>query len=112
MYTPATECVHMRRLLRRFGVGWPLTRSTTWADVIVLVGIAVLIYVGVELASGAPKAISGPKISLDPSSLPLYAALSTARMAAAYALSMLFTLVYGSVAARNRRAERVMIPLS
>ena len=101
----------MSRLFRRFGVGWPLTRFTTWADVIVLVGIAVLIYIGVELASGAPKAISGPRISLAPSALPLYAALSTARMAAAYALSMLFTLIYGYIAARNRRAERVMMPL-
>jgi len=101
----------MSRLLRRFGTGWPLTRFTTWADVIVLVGIAVFIYVGVELASGAAKAISGPRISLAPSALPLYAVLSTARMAAAYALSMLFTLIYGYTAAKNRHAERIMIPL-
>jgi NitT/TauT family transport system permease protein len=101
----------MSRLFRRFGVGWPLTRFTTWADVIVLVGIAVLIYIGVELASGAPKAICGPRISLAPSMLPLYAALSTARMTAAYVLSLLFTLIYGYIAARNRRAERIMMPL-
>ncbi len=101
----------MSRLFRRFGIGWPLTRFTTWADFIVLVGIAVFIYIGVELAIGAPKVISGPKISLAPSALPFYAALSTARMAAAYALSLLFTLVYGYIAAKNPRAERIMIPL-
>lgn len=111
MYNAATWCIQMSRLFRRFGWEWPLVRLATWADVIVLVGIGVLVYIGVELASGAPKAISGPRISLAPSALPLYAALSTARMAAAYALSMLFTLVYGYIAARNRRAERVMMPL-
>ena len=101
----------MTRLFRAFGIGRPPSRSSVWADVVVLVSIAVLIYIGVELAGGAPEAIRGPRISLAPSVLPLYAALSTARMAAAYALSMLFTLVYGYVAARNRRAERVMMPL-
>lgn len=101
----------MSRLFRRFGIGWPLLRFSTWADVIILVGIAVFIYVGAELASEAPKVISGPRISLAPSALPLYAVLSISRMAAAYALSMLFTLVYGYIAARNRRAERVMMPL-
>ena len=101
----------MSRLLRRFGIGWPLTRFATWADVIVLVAIGVVVYIGVELAGGAPAAISGPRISLAPSALPLYAALSTGRMAAAYALSLAFTLVYGYIAARNPRAERVMLPL-
>jgi NitT/TauT family transport system permease protein len=101
----------MTRLLRKFGIGSPLSRATTWADVVVLVALGVLIYVGVELASNAPKAISGPTISLAPSTLPLYAAFSTARMAAAYVLSMLFTLVYGYAAANNRRAERIMMPL-
>jgi len=101
----------MSRMFRRFGIQWPLTRSTTWADVVVLVGIAVLIYFGVELAGKAPEIIKGPKISLSPSALPIYAAFSTARMAAAYALSMLFTLIYGYIAARSRSAERIMLPL-
>jgi NitT/TauT family transport system permease protein len=78
---------------------------------VVLVGIAVLIYFGVELAGGAPEAVKGPKISLSPSALPVYAVFSTARMAAAYILSMVFTLVYGYIAARSRRAERIMMPL-
>ena len=101
----------MSRVFRRFGIEWSLTRSATWADVVVLVGIAVLIYFGVELAGGAPEAVKGPKISLSPSALPVYAVFSTARMAAAYILSMVFTLVYGYIAARSRRAERIMMPL-
>ena len=44
-------------------------------------------------------------------SLPTYAGYSLLRMAAAYALSLAFTLVYGYVAAHNPKAERFMIPL-
>jgi len=101
----------MNTLARRFGFGWTLARRATWADAIVLAGLAALVYAGAELAMEAPEAVSGPTISLAPSALPLYAALSAARMLAAYMLSLAFTMVYGYVAARNRRAEQVMIPL-
>ncbi|MBM3748884.1 MAG: ABC transporter permease subunit, partial [Acidobacteria bacterium] len=40
-----------------------------------------------------------------------YAGLSITRMAVAYALSLLFTLVYGYLAAYHRRAEQVLMPL-
>lgn len=43
--------------------------------------------------------------------LPAYAGYSLLRIAIAYFLSLAFTLVYGYVAAYNRRAERFMIPL-
>jgi NitT/TauT family transport system permease protein len=43
--------------------------------------------------------------------LPQYTFLSLGRGLAAYVLSLIFTLVYGSIAAHNRRAERFMIPL-
>ena len=59
---------------------------------------------------------SGPmnsqaEISLSPSSLPKYALFSVLRIAAAYVISLVFTLIYGYTAAYNRRAERFMIPL-
>jgi NitT/TauT family transport system permease protein len=41
--------------------------------------------------------------------LPKYTLLSLARGFTAYLLSLLFTLVYGSIAAHNKRAEPVMI---
>jgi NitT/TauT family transport system permease protein len=50
-------------------------------------------------------------ISLSPAVLPAYAGYSLLRMLLAYLLSLVFTLIYGHVAANNRRAERVMIPL-
>ncbi|MBX5458464.1 MAG: ABC transporter permease subunit [Thermogemmatispora sp.] len=50
-------------------------------------------------------------ISLSPLALPLYAGYSLLRMLLAYGLALLFTLLYGHVAATNRQAERVLIPL-
>ncbi|MBO0910821.1 MAG: ABC transporter permease subunit [Acidobacteria bacterium] len=51
------------------------------------------------------------EISLNPAALPKYALFSVLRIAAAYFLSLVFTLIYGYVAAYNRRAERLMVPL-
>ncbi|HDP90073.1 MAG TPA: ABC transporter permease subunit, partial [Thioalkalivibrio sp.] len=69
-----------------------------------------LLYGGIRLALGAPPEVAGPTISLAPRVLPSYAALSLGRMVAAYALSMVFTLVFGYLAAYDRRAERIIMP--
>jgi NitT/TauT family transport system permease protein len=50
-------------------------------------------------------------IDLDPRALPGYTLLSLSRGFLAYVLSLVFTLVYGTIAAHSRRAEKVMIPL-
>ena len=86
-------------------------RLFTWGDLIALLAVGVLVYIGVRLAFRAPAAIQGPEISLSPNALPWYTALSLGRMLAAYALSMLFTLIYGHIAAYNPRAEQVLMPL-
>jgi len=44
-------------------------------------------------------------------SLPKYTFFSLCRGFAAYALSLVFTLTYGTLAAHNRRAEKIMIPV-
>ncbi len=51
------------------------------------------------------------EISRSPLALPVYAAYSLLRITLAYLLSLVFTLVYGYIAAYNPRAERFMIPL-
>ncbi len=63
------------------------------------------------MAFEAPAVIRGPEISLSPQYLALYALLSLARMLAAYALSLIFTIAYGYVAAYNQRAGQFMVPL-
>jgi NitT/TauT family transport system permease protein len=96
-------------------IPWPslpwLGRSLLIEVPIFILGIA-LLYSVVALA----KYWSGPltpqvDIDLRARALPLYTLYSVLRMSIAYLLSLLFTLVYGYVAAYNKRAERFMIPL-
>ena len=49
--------------------------------------------------------------SLDPRHLPEYAARTTLRMFVAMALSLLFTFTYATLAAKSKRAERLLVPL-
>ena len=87
-------------------------KAIGWSD---LLGIAVLFAVisGIVVVA---REWSGPlqpmaEIHLEPEYLPLYTFLSLSRGVAAYGLSFLFTMVYGTVMARVRGAERVMLPV-
>lgn len=50
-------------------------------------------------------------ISLDPSHLPAYALHTVSRMLIALAISLLFTFIFATWAAKSKRAERIIIPL-
>jgi NitT/TauT family transport system permease protein len=50
-------------------------------------------------------------VSLDPANLPEYAARTTLRMLIAMVLSLLFTFTYATLAAKNKHAERLLVPL-
>ncbi len=100
----------MRRILR-YGPELPAAPPFTLGDGLVLLGIVSVLYLGVRLAFRLPSAIAGPTISLEYPALPWYALLSSLRMAAAYCLSLLFSLVYGYIAAHNRTAEKALMPL-
>ncbi|EPR42128.1 ABC-type transporter, integral membrane subunit [Desulfovibrio sp. X2] len=80
-------------------------------DAAILAGLIGLVGLVGWLALSAPQTVSGPEISLSLSSLPWYAAYSVARMFAAYVLSMLFSMFYGSLAARSRFGEVFMLPV-
>ena len=101
----------MNKPAQVFHVPQPLERRFQWGDLIVLLGVVVLLYVGVSLAVYTPLALRGAEISLAPEALPYYAALSVGRMAAAYLLSLLVALLYGRAAAEHRQAEQVLLPL-
>jgi NitT/TauT family transport system permease protein len=81
-------------------------------DLLLLAVLAASIAGVVALAEewGAPLREAVP-IDLSPSALPVYTLLSLSRGLAAYVLSLAFTLVVGTLAARSRRAERVLIPM-
>ena len=79
----------------RFSPALPATPAFTIGDGVILLGMTTIIYAGVRLAFRAPLVIAGPDISLSPLALPWYVLLSVGRMAAAYFLSLLFSLFYG-----------------
>ncbi|MFM2094483.1 MAG: hypothetical protein RIS70_1607 [Planctomycetota bacterium] len=82
-----------------------------WADALLLLLVAAAVG-GVVLLAAEAAAPQQSRLVIDLrfSALPKYAILSLARGFAAYALSLLFTLVYATTAAHHARAERIMIP--
>src|SRR5512133_1534553 len=83
----------------------------TWGDAVALLLVAVFLSLGLSLALRVSAVMTGPQIDTRPAALPGYALLSLGRMAAAYLLSFLFTLVYGRLAVRSPRSERLLLPL-
>ncbi len=86
--------------------------STYAVDAGLLLALAALV-AGLTALVHRWEAPLRPVVTIDLSAraLPGYTLLSLARGAAAYVLSFVFTLVYGTAAAYSRRAERVLIPL-
>ena len=83
-------------------------------DVAVLVTVLVGLYVILRVGRGATVSFAPTHVttvSSDPYNLPYYALRSLLRMFIAPALAAAFTLSYGYVAARSRRAEKVLVPL-
>jgi NitT/TauT family transport system permease protein len=85
------------------------------ADLALLIGTLGLIFVvarvGAGFFVGFHPPMTQPQVSLDPANLPYYAARSTLRMFIALGLSVVFTFIYGYAAARNKLAERILVPL-
>ena len=68
-----------------------------------------LAWTGKQMAS--PYSLGEPlPISIDPSNLPFYAMRTVLRMFIALAFSILFTFVVGTLAAKNRKAEQIIVP--
>lgn len=88
---------------RKFGV----------IDVVIFIGIAAVLYLALTPAISGhinPTTV-GSSISTNISNIPFYMLKSVGRMTAAYILSLVFTLIYGHIAAHNKKAERIMIPI-
>jgi len=84
-------------------------------DLVVFAALLALLYGLLRLAP-ALNAPFLPKtapsvVSTDPANLPYYAVRSLLRMFIALFISVVFTFVYATAAARLRRAEKVLIPL-
>ena len=87
-------------------------RQFGWADVLVLAAVGGVVF-GLSHMARQVTSVLRPavEINLSPSSLPKYTWMSLSRGIAAYVLSLGFTLVYGYWAAKDKLAERVLIPL-
>jgi NitT/TauT family transport system permease protein len=88
------------------------SRKGGWVDLLVVIGLAGLLFglidVGREWAGEHRPSID---IDLSPWALPRYTFFSLSRGLLAYLISLSFTLLYGYWAAKDRVAERVLIPL-
>src|SRR5579863_4253033 len=78
---------------------------------VLVTGAMVLIVYGGEQTTLPLSALDAAPVSLDPANLPLYALRTTMRMLLALVCSIIFTLIYATLAAKSRRAEMVLIPL-
>ena len=108
------------RLLDRLGTrAWWQANSLTrpfrrglWVDVVLVTGLCAALFGLLEFGREW-TGVARPSIEIDlsPRALPTYTFFSMSRGLAAYLVSLLFTLVYGYWAAKDRRAERVLVPL-
>src|SRR6201998_413981 len=86
---------------------------TRWDVLAVLLILGLLVFLG-EASRHLLQPLSELQhqpVSLDPRNLPEYAARTTLRMLLAMVLSLVFTFTYATLAARSKRAERLLIPL-
>jgi NitT/TauT family transport system permease protein len=100
--------------LHETAIGEVLSRAPSWWDlaaVLLVLGVVILLGSGAKQMT-APFALTNPShISLSPAMLPMYAVRTTLRMLAALLASLIFTLLYATLAAKSRRAEIVLIPI-
>ena len=74
-------------------------------------GLLALAGIGAHQSLAPIATLNQASISLNPIYLPEYALRTTLRMLSALAVSLVFTFVYGTLAAKSRRAEIILIPL-
>jgi len=95
-------------------VAWPSRLKPSYWD-----GIALPLVLGaIILIAWASRQMSLPyhpgealPISLDPRDLPQYGLRTVLRMVAALIASLVFSLAYAAIAAKSKRAEKLLIPI-
>ena len=87
--------------------------ETSYLPDLLMFGAGVALFYGVLVVGRSWFGPFTPEVGISHSlfMLPAYAGYSLLRIALAYALSLVFAIVYGYVAASNPRTERFMIPL-
>jgi NitT/TauT family transport system permease protein len=100
---------------RAWGLSSSLTRPIRrrlWIDAVLALGLCAALFGMLQFARewrGVPR--PAIEIDLSPRALPVYTFFSMVRGLVAYVISLAFTLVYAFWAAKDPRAERLLIPL-
>jgi NitT/TauT family transport system permease protein len=95
-------------------VAWPMRLRPNFWDLVALP----LVFGSIALIAWAGQQMSVPytggqqiEISLDPWKLPEYGLRTVLRMGIALSISLVFSLAYAALAAKSRRAEKLLIPV-
>jgi NitT/TauT family transport system permease protein len=90
----------------------PSVEASHLPDALMFAAVLALFYGTVEVARNWLGPVT-PQVEISHSlwALPVYAGYSLLRITVAYLFSLIFTLVYGYIAAYNAKAERFMVPL-
>ncbi|NMM62639.1 ABC transporter permease subunit [Clostridium sp. P21] len=88
-----------------------INRKLGVLDIIIFLIIVSILYLAISPGIKGNVNTSGIQVSTDIRNLPMYVLKSVGRMTGAYVLSLMFTLVYGYIAAHNEKAEKVMVPV-
>ena len=94
----------LKRPINTFPNAWDLV-----AFIIVLGMLAAFVWGGKQMAAPYQLGQILP-LSLDPHNLPKYALFTILRLFTAMVFSLLFTFTIGTLAAKNKRAESIIIP--
>ena len=87
-------------------------RQFSGIDLIVILALlAALTFLVTAASRWTAPLTPSVSINLSPTVLPLYAGYSLLRMLLGYILALIFTLVYGHIAATSKRASVVMVPI-
>jgi NitT/TauT family transport system permease protein len=95
-------------------IAWPSRLRPNYWDLVALplvLGLITLVAWGGMAMSVRYHVGEVLPISLDPWQLPEYALRTVLRMGAALVASLVFSLAYAALAAKSRRAEKIMIPV-
>lgn len=90
---------------------WPVPNYWDALALILVLAVLVVLVLGAGQMVGHYKLGQVIPISLSPWHLPYYALRSVMRMLLALGCSLIFTFTIGTLAAKNRHAERILIPM-
>src|SRR3990167_6570839 len=90
---------------------WPIPNYWDVLAFVLVLAVIVTLVLGAGQMVGRFQLGQVIHISLGPNHLPYYALRSVMRMLFALACSLIFTFTIGTLAAKNKHAERILIPM-